>query len=184
VVGQAPPELAELPAERVHALPPCSPARFSTLLGSADMLLSLNVGATTMARAVLSDIPAVALTTNFAVPDLQAIPEVEAKLGGLSDPVRQWLTDMVPLHRMRMWPLGFHSFLDPILSDNPYTRAFVDIELLDEDAVLQGVTSALYDAPTRDRLAAARADYLKILDAQVDTHAAFAEAAGRLGLSL
>jgi hypothetical protein len=184
VLGQAPPELAALPADRMHMLPPCSPTRFSTLLGSSDLVLSLNVGATTLARAVLSDIPAIALTNGFAVPDLAAAAEVEAELGGMSDTVRDWLTEMVPLHRMRMWPLGFHSFLDPILSENPYTDAFTDIEMLDERAVLQGIESALYDAPTRHRLSAARAHYLKILDAQVDTRAGFAGALARLGLTL
>jgi hypothetical protein len=184
VLGQAPPELAALPADRMHLLPPCSPARFSTLLGSSDLVLSLNIGATTLARAVLSDIPAIALTNSFAVPDLAAVAEVEARVGGMTDTVRDWLTEMVPLHRLRMWPLGFHSFLDPILSENPYTDAFTNIELLDERAVLQGIESALYDAPTQHRLSAARAHYLKILDTQVDTRAAFAGAADRLGLTL
>ncbi|QMU73251.1 DUF6365 family protein [Streptacidiphilus sp. P02-A3a] len=184
LVGQAPPELAELPAERTHVMPPCSPARFSTLLGSADLVLSLNIGATTLARAILSDIPGVALTNSFAVPDAAAVPQVEARLGGLTDTVRDWLGGIQPLHRMRMWPLGFHDFLEPLLTDNPYADAVTQLELLDEPAVVRGIEQALYDSDTRDRSAAARADYLKILDAEVDTRAAFAQAASRLGLAL
>jgi hypothetical protein len=91
---------------------------------------------------------------------------------------------MVPLHQMRMWPLGFYSFLEPLLAANPYTRAFGDLELLDEPAVVAGIERALYDSETRDRLAAGRAEYLTILDTQVDTRKAFAEAASRLGLTL
>jgi hypothetical protein len=184
LVGDPPPELAALPAERTHALPPCSPARFSTLLGASDLVLSLNVGATTLARAVLSDIPAIALTNSLAVPDAESIGTVEARLGGLTDTVRDWLAGMVPLHQMRMWPLGFYSFLEPLLAANPYTRAFGDLELLDEPAVVAGIERALYDSETRDRLAAGRAEYLTILDTQVDTRKAFAEAASRLGLTL
>jgi hypothetical protein len=183
-VGHVPPELAGLPAERTHALPPCSPARFTTLLGSSDLVLGLNIGSTTLGRALMSDITAVTLTNGFAVPDAAAIQDVEDRLGGLTGTVRDWLTDMLPLHRLRMWPLGFHAFLDPILTANPYTDAIVDLELLDEVAVVRSLEQALYDSATRDRLAAARADYLKILDTQVDTCAAVAEAASRVGLTL
>ena len=184
IIGEVPPELAALPGSRVHALPPCSPARFTTMLGASDLVLSLNIGATTLGRAVLSDIPAVVLTNGFAVPDAVAIGEVEAKLGGLTSGVRSWLGDMLPLHQMRMWPLGFWEFLEPILSGNPYTGAFTDLELLDEPAVVQGLERALYDPATRDRLAAGRAQYLSILDAQVDTRSVFAAAAARVGLAL
>jgi len=184
LVGEVPPELAALPAMRVHALPPCSPARFTTMLGASDLVLSLNIGATTLGRAVLSDIPAVVLTNSLAVPDAAAIGAAEARLGGLTPAVRSWLEGMLPLHQMRMWPLGFHDFLEPILKDNPYTGAFTDLELLDEPAVVQGIEQALYDTATRDRLAAARAEYLTILDTQVDTRAAFAAAATRVGLTL
>jgi Family of unknown function (DUF6365) len=184
IVGEVPPELAALPAGRVHALPPCSPARFTTMLGASDLVLSLNIGATTLGRAVLSDIPAVVLTNGFAVPDALAIGEVEAKLGGLTPAVRSWLGDMLPLHQMRMWPLGFWEFLEPILAGNPYTGAFTDLELLDEPAVVQGLERTLYDPATRDRLAAGRAQYLSILDAQVDTRSVFAAAAARVGLVL
>lgn len=184
IIGEVPPELAALPGSRVHALPPCSPARFTTMLGASDLVLSLNIGATTLGRAVLSDIPAVVLTNGFAVPDAVAIGEVEAKLGGLTSGVRSWLGDMLPLHQMRMWPLGFWEFLEPILAGNPYTGAFTDLELLDEPAVVQGLERALYDPATRDRLAAGRAQYLSILDAQVDTRSVFAAAAARVGLVL
>jgi hypothetical protein len=184
LVGNTPPELAALPEDRTHVLPPCSPARFSTLLGSSDLVLSLNIGATTVARAVTSDIPAVTLTNSFDVQDAEAAAQAEAHLGGLTDHVRDWLAGMVPLHRMRMWPLGFHAFLDPILTANPYTDAIADVELLDEKAVVGTIERALYDRETRDRYAAARADYLTILDTQVDTRAGFTEAASRVGLAL
>ena len=85
---------------------------------------------------------------------------------------------------MRMWPLGFHDFLEPVLAGNPYTGAFTDLELLDEPAVVHGIERALYDTATRDRLAAARAEYLTILDTQVDTRTVFAEAARHAGLTL
>jgi hypothetical protein len=176
--------MSELPAERVHAMPPCSPARFTTMLGSCDLLLSLNVGASTLGRAVQSDIPAVVLTNGFAVPGPENIDEVEAKLGALTPAVRDWLTGMLPLHRMRMWPLGFYDFLEPILAANPYTQAFLDIEMLDEAAVTGGIERALYDTATREQMTAARGRYLATLDSQVNTLQTFADVADHVGLTL
>lgn len=184
VVGQLPPEMASIPADRVHAIPPCSPARFTSMLGSCDLLLSLNVGASTLGRAVQSDIPAVVLTNGFAVRDPEDIERVEAELSGLTPAVREWLAGMLPLHRMRMWPLGFHDFLDPILTANPYTEAFLNVEMLDEAAVVEGMDRALYDTATREQMTAARARYLATLDSQVNTRETFAEVAGRVGLTL
>jgi hypothetical protein len=184
IVGQAPPELAGLPADRVHVLPPCSPARFTTMLGAADLVLSLNVGATTVARAVLSDIPTVVLANSVAVAGPEAIDEAAARLGGLTPTVRDWLAEMTPLHKFRMWPLGFHDFLEPILADNQYTDALTILELLDEKSVVEGITNELYDPPTRDARSAARARYLAMLDTTVHTPAMLAAVAGKLGLTL
>lgn len=184
LVGDTPEELAALPADRTHALPSCSPARFASLLGAADLVLSLNVGATTLGRAVTSGIPSIALTNRYAVPDETAARQVEERLGGFSDTVRDWLAGMLPLHKFRMWPLGFHDFLEPILTANPYTEAFATLELLDEPAVVSGIEQALYDPGTRERMAAANASYRALLDAKVDTRQSFAEAASRVGLSL
>jgi hypothetical protein len=184
IVGQAPPELAELPPDRVHVLPPCSPARFTTMLGACDLVLSLNAGATTVARAVLSDIPSVVLANSVAVAGPGAIDEAAARLGGLTPTVRDWLGEMTPLHKFRMWPLGFYDFLEPILADNQYTDALTILELLDEKSVVEGIANELYDTATREARSAARARYLSMLDASVNTPAMLATVAGKLGLTL
>jgi hypothetical protein len=185
IVGEAPPEIAaQLGDDRVHVLPSCSPARFTTLIGAADLVLSLNIGATTVARAVTSDIPSVVLTNGFAVHDADEAAKAEARIGGFTPTVRDWLSGMLPLHTFRMWPLGWHDFLTPVLTDNPYTDALTTIELLDERAVVEGLTRELYDPATRDARAAARASYLALLDSSVDTRETFAGLASGLGLTL
>jgi hypothetical protein len=185
ILGQAPPELAGLPADRTHVLPPCSPARFTTLLGACDLVLSLNAGATTVARALISDIPAIVLVNGLAVGTPEAVEEAGAAIGsGLTSAVRDWLAGMLPLHKFRMWPLGFYDFLEPLLAANPYTEALTTIELLDEKAVVAGISRELYDIATMDAKAAARARYLAVLDAEVSTRKMFAELASDLGLTL
>lgn len=182
MVGDTPQALAELPPERTHLLPSCSSARFEVLLGSADLVLSLNASAVTMARAVVSDIPAMLLTNGFQVPDTAGIDKVCARLGGISGHVRRWLADTVPLYPFRMWPLGYHAFMEPLLAGNPYADAISQAELLDEQGVVTGLEAALYDRATRDRFARARADYRQQLTSIPDTCETFELVAKRVGI--
>ncbi len=181
LVGSVPPVLESL-SDRVHVIPACSPNRFNVLLGSVDLVLTLNLGATTLARAVLSDIPGVVLTNRFVVPEKPDIDRVEAELGGLSEDVRSWLSRTLPTYPFRMWPLGFHSFLDPIVADNPYLSTFAHAELLDEPAVLSALHGVLYDRDVQEGLARNRAAYLKTLTDHPGTPEVFTSAASRLGL--
>lgn len=184
VVGQVPEPLHALPPERLHVMPPCSPAQFSKLLGSADLLLSLNAGATTLARATLSDIPAMVLTNRFTIDGPASGQAAEEQLGTLTPTVRAWLAGAEPLWPFRMWPLGFHSFLQPLLTGNPYTETFAHAELLDEHAVVQGMERMLHDPATGRRYAKARAAYRQSFERHPDTCDVFAAAARRLGLTL
>lgn len=181
LVGSVPPVLADL-ADRAHVIPACSPHRFNVLLGSVDLVLTLNLGATTLARAVLSDIPGLVLTNRFDVPEKPDIDRVEAELSGLSEDVRSWLSRTLPMYPFRMWPLGFHSFLDPIVAKNPYVSTFAHAELLDEPAVLSALHGVLYDRGVQDGLARERAAYLETLTDHPGTPEVFASAARRLGL--
>ncbi|MGH3416223.1 MAG: DUF6365 family protein [Actinocrinis sp.] len=184
IVGTVPPALRGLPADRVHTIPSCSPSRFNVLLGSVDLVLTLNVGATTLARAVLSDIPGMCLTNSHGADGDEGIAKLEGEFGGLSPFVRDWLGETTPMYPFRMWPLGFHTFLDPLVTDNPYMSTIVHAELLDEAAVLSGLNRVLFDAGTRDALAAARAGYLAQLARHRDTAQVFADAAALCGLDM
>lgn len=184
IVGTVPDALRGLPADRVHTIPSCSPNRFNVLLGSVDLVLTLNVGATTLARAVLSDIPGMCLTNSHSTGGEEDVAKLESEFGGLSPYVRGWLGETAPIYPFRMWPLGFHTFLDPLVADNPYMSTIVHAELLDEDAVLSGLRRVLFDTETRDALAAARADYLARLSRHRDTVQVFADAAALCGLEL
>jgi hypothetical protein len=184
IIGHVPPGLTQLPADRVHVMPPCSAKRFSTMLGLSDLVLSLNAGATTVARAVLADTPSMVVTNQFRVRDGAELDGVGAAVGGLSDNVRDWSASALPLYPFRMWPIGWHSFLDPVLSDNPYTDAVTHVELLDERGVVDGISAALYDKATIEQTAAARAEYRKAVAALAPTAEVFASAASRVGLRL
>jgi Family of unknown function (DUF6365) len=184
VVGYAPPAFAGLPAERLHVLPPVPAERYRTLLGSADLVLLLSMIGVTGVRAVLMDVPVLVVQNRFPVPDEDAVDAVEAALGRLSPVVASWLRETVPVEPFRMWPKGLYHFFTPMLRDNGYLTALAVAELLDEDAVVSGLTDLLYDRESRDRLAGARARYLAELAALPPTAEVFAAAAARVGLAV
>ncbi|GAA0904678.1 DUF6365 family protein [Virgisporangium aurantiacum] len=159
-VGPVPDAFAALPADRVRALPPCPADEFRTLLGSVDAVLTLCLPAVSAIRAVLMDVPVVALSNRFRITGAGDIAALEAELGPPTPAVRAWLAEHLPVDPFRMWPKGLHTILEPILTDNPYLSAIAPCELFDEPGTVTTLTCALTDAGTRDRLAAHRARYL------------------------
>jgi hypothetical protein len=147
--------------ERVHVLhvgPQASPAweawgaryrfhgqvsadRMHDLLAAADLLLSLNTTATTSFAATAIGLPTVVVTNSRG----GSAEEVAAAVPAPSERLRAWLVGAAPLHAFRLWPLGLHDFLTPVLADNPFTETFRAVELLDEDAMVETCRSLLFD---------------------------------------
>jgi len=183
LAGAAPEWSRLLPAGRTLPLPPCSPSRFGALLRAADLMLSLNLSAFTMVRAVLSGTPVMLITNQFSVTEPGQAAAIADRLGGMSDFARRWLAESVPLHPFRVWPMGFHGFLDSLLAGNSYLSAFTAAELLDEAAVLGGLRGLLYDPAEHARSRLRRADYLAEIAAVADGCTAFRHALSVTGVS-
>jgi hypothetical protein len=183
LAGAAPEWSHLLPAERTLPLPPCSPSRFGAMLRAADLMLSLNLSAFTMVRAVLSGTPVMLITNRFPVTEAGEADGIADLLGGMSAFTRRWLAQSMPLHPFRIWPMGFHGFLDSLLAGNPYLSAFSVAELLDEAAVLGGLRGLLFDREERDRSRIRRADYLKEIETVPDACTAFQQAMSTAGVS-
>jgi len=176
VIGGMPDAFRALPADRLITLPACMPKRFAVLTGAADLLISLNAASTAVAEAILADVPAVVLSNRFTVTD---DPPEKA-----SEFVRTWLAGTGPLYPFRIWPLGYHRFLDPLLAGNPYADTLATAELLDEDGVMTVLEAALYDRATRDSYARARAAYHRTVAALPGTCETFTRAAQAAGLTV
>jgi hypothetical protein len=160
-------------------VPPCPPRQFGALLQAADAVLSLNIGATTVWRAVMSGVPAMVLGNRHRLRDAA---DLDSDLGGFTPFIRDAVRDCLPLHPFRMWPLGFHSFLAPLLTANPYTDAVAQAEVLDEPAAVDGLTSLLFDADGRASRLAAQHDYADQVRALAETADVFTAVAQDLGL--
>jgi Family of unknown function (DUF6365) len=184
LAGEAPEVLADLPGNRIHRLPPCLPDRFGNLIGAADAVLSLNIAATTVTRAVMAGVPAMVLGNRFDIGDPADAEQAEAEIGGFSPAVRANLAGAMPLYPFRLWPLSFYKFLTPLLTGNPFTGAVTQAEILDEQAVTGGLTRLLYDQPTRSEALARQSAYADRVRALPDTPTVFNETLEHIGIGM
>lgn len=146
---------------RYHWLPPLPPYEFDPLLGSMDLLLSANVSATTIVKAIVSRVPVLVLQSSIAAANRQ---EAEAAMVRPATPrLAAWLDQSTPIFPFSMWPLGYYRFLAPILKDNPYMASIDVAELLDEQQVEASIASLLFDQCARDSQRHRQVAYLEQL---------------------
>ncbi|WP_336053825.1 DUF6365 family protein [Streptomyces sp. CA2R101] len=160
VVGEPLPGFDQLPAERTHVLPRVSYERYHAVLTSSDAVLSLNMGAPTVIRSLLMDVPVVMVTNRFNTQAEETTQAADRPVGGLSPVVRAWLAEHGPIEPFRQWPKGAYHFQEPLLRDNGYAEAIVQVELLDENGLIGTLEKLLYDANEHGRHAERRARYL------------------------
>lgn len=177
--------LERLPSSRVHYIPPCSPDRFNVLLGSADLFITLNIGATTLTKAVLRGIQGLVLVNSYAFrtsDDVQRFVTSRAVAPDIH--TTEWLHQNLPLYPFKMWPLGFDQFLRPLLANNPYTRTFATVELFDEAAVAEALTGLLFDEGIRRHMAEEQVEYRRLLSRLDDVCTVFGDVARASGLQV
>jgi hypothetical protein len=134
---------------RYHRLPPLSTMEFDRVLAASDVLLSANIAASTVARAMLLDVPPLILQNAVQA---STVEDAEVAAGAqLSDRLRRWLADALPLYPFALWPIGFHNFLSPVLSGNPYVDALTIVDILDERGVEMALSRLLRDTAWRGR---------------------------------
>jgi hypothetical protein len=129
---------------------PCvTPSDFDRLLGSVDLFLSFNISATTIARAIASGVPIIAVQNSYQG---NTLAEVEAQMGMCaSQNLAAWIRAAVPLYPFRLWPLGHWHFLKPLLQYNAYAEALMVIELLDDVHFVETCRGILLNSVTRQQ---------------------------------
>jgi hypothetical protein len=123
--------------DRYTWLPQRSPARFGKTLAAADLLLSFNFSATTIASAIAAGIPVV-LGMNSHAGDFA---------------------------RFRVWPLGLFKFLGPLAKNNPYTSALRMVEVTEADAFVSAMEKLLFDDEARAEMRENQARYCREVEA-------------------
>jgi hypothetical protein len=154
------PQSYDLPVlnARYHWRPPLEPSEFNTLLAGADLFLSANISATSIAKAIALKVPVLVLQNSISAANRE---EAESIIGGpLSSWLAQWLDRAVPIFPFALWPLGFHRFLQPLLLDNPYVTAVEVVEILQQERLESVLSSLLFNRGTRENQLSHQAAYL------------------------
>jgi len=149
-VGPASFDLQRILGDRYHWLPPQAPSILDLMMAASDLVLSTNISAATVAKAVVSEIPVMFVANSVrASNDV----EVEQQLGiELVPEVETWLRHALPIYPFTLWPLGFHEYLEPILRENPYMDVVRRVELCDGSAIRKAFEDLLFVRASSDRL--------------------------------
>jgi Family of unknown function (DUF6365) len=150
--------LQEILDGRYHWRPALPPREFDQLLSEADLLVTANISATTISKAMVYEVPAMVLQNRISASSRE---EAEAQIGEPSSAaLAAWLERSVPLYPFALWPLGYYRFVAPLLENNPYLQAVEVLEMLDEKRVEATLHRLLFDATARAEQAHRQAAYL------------------------
>jgi len=145
--------------KRYHWFPSMAPSSFDNLFASSDALLSLNSSASTITKALVSEIPVIVLQNKIRG---DTIEQVEEQLHfKLSKDLCSWIRSALPIYPFSMWPLGYYEFLRPLLTDNPYCRVINLVEMLDEESVLNNLRAVLFRKDSRYAVLERQANYVR-----------------------
>jgi hypothetical protein len=132
---------------------------FDAQLTAADLFVTGNAVSVTLTQAVLAGVPSL-LLGNRKILDMARLARSGSAPG--------WLAQAAPklsvAYPFRVFPWGWHDFLGPVLSDNPYTDCFLMAGVFERRRVLAAMTELLDDAAVRTRLADRQAALLSQLD--------------------
>jgi hypothetical protein len=157
---------------RYHWLPQQGP-KLDAVMGGVDLLVSGNVSASTVSRAMLMQVPAIVLENGC-----YALNEADANLwlgSHASRRIAKWLPRALPLYPFRLWPLGGYQFLSKLLDRNPYCDAIDRIEWLHAEFAIEALRSLLFDSATREQLQNRQSKYIRMINKLPSPGEAFEE---------
>jgi hypothetical protein len=160
-VGPQPFDLRKQLNHRYHWLPPLAPSDFDAMLAGVDLMVSANISATTIAKAMVYEVPVAVLQNSVSASSRDEAEAAAPK--GPSPWLCAWLEDAVPLVAFSLWPIGFYRFLAPLLRDNPYVAALQILEILDEQRTQETLAALLFDPGRREEQMHRQALYLGLV---------------------
>ncbi|WP_283137884.1 DUF6365 family protein [Rhizohabitans arisaemae] len=140
-----------------HPLGPLAPARFAELAGTVDLHVSNNVVSVSLHRLALGGVPSAVVRNSLTADD-----------GTLSESAREVFARIGEPYPFHMFPVGWYHFLRSLLAGNPFAALITPIEVFREEAGLETLVGLLAPGPGRDRVEAARQDYLRTLNGLPD----------------
>lgn len=144
---------------RYHWIPALHPQTFDTLLASMDVMLSANMSATTIAKSMVFNVPVFVLQNSVTASTREEAESAAPDL--LSDNLKRWLDDALPLFPFVLWPMDTHAFVAPLFQNSPYATAVETSEILDERRVEATLQRLLFDPIARDHQLHQQAMYVR-----------------------
>jgi hypothetical protein len=135
--------------------------RFHAILSSADMFLTANVIGTTLSSVLNIGIPTVVIKNSIRARLVEdAVSQMNSKP---SDELLNWLNVSMPLYPFLAWPLGYYQLISRLLNDNPFCETFLQVELLQEEAVIEACRKMLFNNDARNAILEKQKSYTEIV---------------------
>ncbi len=160
LVHVGPSSFANVMNDRYRWLPSLAPDQFDMLVASADVLLVANASSTTIAKALVTGIPAVVLMNSHAV---TSVADIHSQNGAVSKELEAWISEAAPIYPFYMWPIGYYRFLKSLLDGNYFCDVVPMLEITNEHEVLRTLQSLLFEAGSRRDHIARQMQYVEQL---------------------
>lgn len=149
-------------SSQYHWLGKLESKQFESLFNDIDLFLSINISARSITHSIVNHVPVLVLQNSFMLNHSTEFIPIQT-----DEPksyVMQWLEATIPLYPFYMWPLGFYSFLNPVMKNNPYLNAIKTEEILDMECVLKSINNLLFDETHRKNMLLNQQNYIEILE--------------------
>lgn len=160
-IGPEPYGLSSVLGNRYLWMRSLSAAALDAWLHQSDLLVSANLSASTIGRALVAGVPVLAIENRRSAACYAGLPAEVRK--GLSAPAARLVAGHMPIYPFRVWPLGYHRFLSPIVEAGPFARAITRVELLDEVGVTAAIRRMVFDSGPRAAVLARQASYVSTI---------------------
>jgi hypothetical protein len=69
----------------------------------------------------------------------------------------------MPVYPFQAWPLGYYNLISRLLINNPFAETFLQVELLQEDAVIDACRKMLFDNVARQGILEKQKNYTEMV---------------------
>lgn len=133
--------------KNVHILNRLAPEAFEKYAVASDLFITRNLTSTTMARLAMSGIPALTISNSV---DFKADNKKDYTYNFALSPDTEKIMDQLEIcYPYRMFPVGWHVYLEPVARNNPYMEVVPEVELFDEDGSVEKIRSFIGDTEAR-----------------------------------
>ncbi|MCL2718848.1 MAG: DUF6365 family protein [Lachnospiraceae bacterium] len=121
-----------------------SPTLFDRYLLATDLLIARNITSTSLAKAVVSGIPAINFINSISFNKNKMFDKNNLSFEPIKM-VSDLLESLDRCYPYRMFPVGWHKFLSPLLKSNPYNDIIINLEQFDIIGSLTKINYILSD---------------------------------------